>query len=113
MKELKINAEFKNIDELKKLLQSALSQIEQLEVTLEKISEFKIKSAVKLKPNSSDTVFLDNTVKNKTLFIDEGTQGENFKNLSTIEIKDLLKEKIDDDITSIIIKKAPHSEWWL
>lgn len=106
MKNLKAKTEFKNIGEIKKLLQTAINQVEELEGTLEKISGFKIQSEVKLKPNSSDTVFLDNTVKNKTLFIDEGTQGETFKNLSTIEIKDLLKEKIDDDITSIVIKKS-------
>lgn len=46
MSEIKVKTEFKNIDELKKLLQSALSQIEQLEDTLDKISEFKIQAAL-------------------------------------------------------------------
>lgn len=42
MKEIKVETEFKNIDELKKLLQSAINQIEQLEDTLDKIANFKI-----------------------------------------------------------------------
>lgn len=42
MEELQVEIEFKNIDELKKLLQSAINQIEQLESTLDKISKFKI-----------------------------------------------------------------------
>ncbi|WP_285122316.1 hypothetical protein [Lactococcus petauri] len=42
MEELKVEIEFKNVDELKKLLQSAINQIEQLESTLDKISKFKI-----------------------------------------------------------------------
>lgn len=46
MKELKAEIEIKNIKELKKLLQSAVSQIEQLEDTLNQISEFKIQGDV-------------------------------------------------------------------
>lgn len=46
MEELQVEIEFKNIEELKKLLQSAISQIEQLEDTLDKISEFKIQAAL-------------------------------------------------------------------
>lgn len=42
MKEIKVETEFKNIDELKTLLQSAINQIEQLEDTLDKIADFKI-----------------------------------------------------------------------
>lgn len=42
MEELQVEIEFKNVDELKKLLQSAINQIEQLESTLDKISKFKI-----------------------------------------------------------------------
>ncbi|MFK4962596.1 MULTISPECIES: hypothetical protein [Lactococcus] len=42
MEELQVEIEFKNVDELKKLLQSAINQIEQLEGTLDKISKFKI-----------------------------------------------------------------------
>lgn len=46
MEELQVEIEFKNVDELKKLLQSAINQIEQLEDTLNQISEFKIQGDV-------------------------------------------------------------------
>ncbi|MFK4909995.1 hypothetical protein [Lactococcus petauri] len=107
MNELKAETEFKNIDELKKLLQSAINQTEQLEDTLDKISKFKIQSEVKIKPA---TLLLNNNEKNKKLFIDEGTQGESYKNLTTHEIMSLLNEKVDNDVTSIVIKKSA-TQW--
>ncbi|MDG6154911.1 hypothetical protein NF716_00850 [Lactococcus formosensis] len=102
MNELKAETEFKNIDELKKLLQSAINQIEQLEDTLDKISKFKIQSEVKIKPT---TLLLNNNVKTKSLLISEGNQGENYPNLTTTQLTKLVVEKLSDDVISVEIKK--------
>lgn len=46
MKGKKVNMEVKNINELKELLQKATDQLEQLEVTLNQIESFKVKTSV-------------------------------------------------------------------
>lgn len=49
MREINIQLEVENLEELKQLLQKATSQIEQLQKTLNQITEFKVTTKADLK----------------------------------------------------------------
>jgi hypothetical protein len=46
LKDKTVNVEVENINELKRLLQKATDQLEQLEITLSQLESFKVKSKV-------------------------------------------------------------------